>query len=181
VICNPLEMLKYLQLKCSVYELMLRSPCPRYLSKAFCGSPVRVHRGVTFPRNLVTGIPFLSGFAAGCSVALSSASSWFSLKILTLNMSWWMEPSFVCIATDRGQKGDCTLSPYAWAERRNYGCGCADRRDPLRCIAGRQGLRCGLVARKLTTTRHRSGDSTKSQASDTCYVRCRKIQMATLD
>jgi hypothetical protein len=36
----------------------------------------------------------------------SSASSSFFQTMPTLNMSWWMEPSFVCTATDRAQKGD---------------------------------------------------------------------------
>ncbi len=36
----------------------------------------------------------------------SSVSSSFSLTMPILNMSWWMEPSFVCIATGKAQKGE---------------------------------------------------------------------------
>src|ERR1039457_1006070 len=75
-------------------------------SKRFCGSLVPALPGATFPTNLVTGTQFSSVFAAGSSAEPSSASSSFFPKMPTLNMSWWTEPSFVCIVTDKGQKGD---------------------------------------------------------------------------
>ncbi len=54
--------------------------------------------------------------AAGSSAEPSSVSSSFSLTMPILNMSWWMEPSFVCIATGKAQKGGAKIRRSGRAE-----------------------------------------------------------------